>query len=689
MNFFKRLFSKAAITFAKNLSFAPVWLRYAFSSIASIDKLIEEGYKKNSAVSACSTTLQLTFPEPPLLVGYEEDGRFVPDYEHALNQLLRQPNIDMGMAEFLQFAITYNPIGGNAYIWKQRNSSGRVIGLYPFSDVQVVPVRGMDTNEGFVAYYEFYAGDGSRVFVSKNDIIHWKWMIDPNNPHKGIGAIALSAREVDRDNEATSYIFSLLKNNAVPPVVITLEPGDDPSQDELDAMGQKWTAKHGAGQPAFITNGMKVDQLGYDLNKLAGETLADVPETRIAANFHVPPSVAGLNVGVKRSDYGDTAARKAFTEQTLMALWRSFASEMYNGLKDDFALPKNYTLKFDVSNVGALQELKKDQRTSVNELWKSGLVTRAEGKRELGMKPLPGDDVYYVSLATEFVPADAGAVVRDAVGGKSTPHPQPLSLKGEGKKSGSVSQMLLRIRTTVAKRMTTAVDVYFSQLADRVVERAGKAAVSDQLSAKADLPNARDLVNGDDRKTLETVIKRYYVEVIELSWDTWNVALGIEKAFDLTDPAVTRALKMAGEHVKEIEETVLDAVKVALTHANENGWSIDQLVRGDETQRGLREIIDETYKNQSRAIARSELGQAQNAAAAERYRSTGVEKVQILDGGAEDSAPACQIANGQIWTVALLDAHRLQHPNCSRCPAPYFGDEDAVTSWPYEFGDRG
>ncbi len=685
MNLLTNLFRKAAVSFAKTFSFAPMWMRYAFSTITT-DKLIEEGYKKNSAVSACATTLQLTFPEPPLLVGYEDEGRFVPDYKHGLNDLLRKPNPDMGMAEFLQFAITYNPIGGNAYIWKQRNSSGRVLALYPFSDVEITPVRGLNTSEGFVAYYEYNSGDGKPVPIAKEDIIHWKWMIDPKNPHRGIGAVALSAREVDRDNEATSYIFSLLKNNAVPPVVITLEPGDDPTQDELDVMGKKWVAKHGAGQPAFITNGMKVDQLGYDLNKLAGETLADVPETRIAAAFHVPPSVAGLNVGVKRSDYGDTAARKAFTEQTLMALWRSFASEMYNGLKDDFALPKNYTLQFDVSRVGALQELQKDLRTSVNELWKSGMFTRSEGKRMLGVKPLPGDDVYYVSLATEFVPADAGAVVRNngqkAEGGRQ-------EAEGGWQKAAAVAQVLLRIRDASAKRMTTAVDVYFSQLADRVVERAGKSAVSDQLLAKADLPSVGDLFDSGDGKKLGDLIKRFYIEVIQLSWETWNLALGVELAFDLTDPAVTRALQMAGEHVKEIQGTVLDAVKEALVYANENGWSIDQLVRGDGTQRGLREIIDETYKNQSRAIARSELGQAQNAAAAERFRSAGVTKVEILDGGAEDSAPACNLANGQIWTVDLLDAHRLQHPNCSRCPAPYFGDEDAVTSWPYEFGDRG
>lgn len=688
MNWFQRLFSKAASSLAKFM-FQPTWTRYAFTKY-STSKLISDGYKANAAVSACATTLQLTFPEPPLLAGIEEDGRFIPDYRHEIMRLLRKPNPDMGMAEFMQFVIAYAPISGNTYIWKQRSANGKVVALWPFSDLQITPIAGHSTSEGLVAYYEYDAGDGAKIAIAKEDVIHWKWMIDPQNPWKGIGAIELSAREVDRDTEATSYIFALLKNNAVPPVVITLEEGDDPTQDEKDVMALKWVQKHSSGQPAFITHGMKAEQMGYDLHKLAAETLADVPETRIAANFHVPPSVAGLNVGVKRSDYGDTAARKAYTEQTLMALWRSLASEMLNGLKDDYRVTDNFVLQFDVRNVGALQEQAKDKWLRITDAWNRSLLTRAEAKQELGMKPGKGDDVYFVSLASEFVPAGtavirtpAEPVIRDPSSVNSEqPQDETQDMPGgKQKKSVTGGRMLQRIRTDVAKRMESAVDVYFSQLSDRVTERVGK--------SKKTLPSAGDLITSDDRKKLEALIKRFFIEIIQLSWGTWNYSLGVELAFDLTDPAVTRALKLAGQHVQEIQSTLLEAMRAALTYGNENGWSIDQLVRGDEAQRGLRDIIDETYKNQARAIARSELGQAQNMASVERYRGAGLEKVEILDGGSDDSAPACQLANGQIWTVDLLEANLLQHPNCTRCPAPYFGDDEPVTSWPYPFGERG
>jgi HK97 family phage portal protein len=700
MNIIQKLFRKAAVKLASTFAFAPTWMRYAFTKFSPL-KLITEGYKQNSAVSACATTLQLTFPEPPLLGGYEDEGRFVADYKHPITKLLRNPNPDMGLAEFLQFAIAYAPIGGNCYIWKQRSETGKVVHLWPFSDLNFEPIVGHSVMEGFVSYYEFDSGDGKKVPVSKDDVIQWKWMVDPQNPHRGIGAIELSAREVDRDSEASAYIFALLKNNAVPPVVITLEEGDDPTQEELDALTNKWMQKHSHGQPAFISNGMKVEQMGYDLHKLAAETLADVPETRIAANFHVPPSVAGLNVGVKRSDYGDSAARKAFTEQTLMALWRSLASELLNGLKDDFNLSADFVIQFDIRNVGALQEQKKDQWERVTQAFNRSLLTRAEAKRELGMRAEKWDEVYFVSLASEFVPAGQAVVRGEVVKGQKSNvegwHEAPNSLVRKIKaseKARAVSSVLLRVRNDVAGRMKTSVDVYFSGLADRVVERV-KSLTPDPSpkgrgeNLKADLPSADELVNAEDKAQLVEKIKRFYVEVIQLSWDVWNVALGIEKAFDLNDPAVTRALKMAGKHVDEIVATVLDEVRKALEFGSENGWSIDDLVRGNENQRGLRDIIDETYKNQARAIARSEMGQAQNAAAVERYREMGLTKVEIADGGDEDSAPACELANGQIWSVDLVERYSLQHPNCSRCPVPYFGEDEAVTDWPYAFGVRG
>jgi len=665
------------------MRFAPKWKRWEFAKI-SFTKLVDEGYRINSAVSACVTTLAFSFPEPPLLAGHEQDGRFVPDYKHKMMELIRKPNPDMGEVELMQFAVTYASVGGNLYLWKQRRQNRSVMALWPFSDGQMTPIPGETTGEGFVKYYEYDAGDGQKLTIPKDDVIQWKWMPDPLNPSRGVGAIELCAREVDKDNEASSYIYSLLKNNAVPPVVITLEEDDDPTQDEVDAMGRKWVAKHAAGQPAFITNGMKVEKMGFDLNQLAAETLNAVPESRIAANFRIPPVVAGLSVGLKRSDYGDQAARRAFTELTLAALWRSLASELYNGLKDDFLVKPNFNLQFDLRKVRALQEEETKVWERVTLAFSRSVITRAEAKQYMGLVPVQGDEVYFVSLASEFVPVGQSvqrAEQPDAPKEPDVPEEADGQKAGGGRrKSADQARLLQRVRLDVARRMTQAVDVYFSQLADRVVERAGKGlSLTPSPSPagrgeKAALPSAGDLLNSEDRKKLETLVKRFYVEILELSWDTWNYVLGVEMAFDLTDPMVGRLLEMAGTNVKEIHATTLEEIRSALKYGNDNGWSIDQLVRGDENQPGLRSIVDETYKDRARVIARTELGDAQNAATVERYKEAGVKLVEILDNGSTDDDEECKIANGQIWTLKYFNANRLEHPNCTRAAAPYFGE---------------
>lgn len=671
MNFFQKLisplFAKAA---GYVMRFAPKWKTWSFPKI-SFSKLVNEGYKINSAVSACVTTLAFSFPEPPLLAGHDEDGRFVADYRHKIMELIKQPNPDMGEVELMQFAVTYASIGGNCYLWKQRRMNGTVMALWPFSDAQIRPVAGQTTADGLVAYYEYDAGDGQKIPLPKSDVIQWKWMPDPLNPERGVGAIELCAREVDRDNEAAVYIYSLLKNNGVPPIVITMAEGDDFDETKANRLRAQWVEKSRQG-PAFIEFGMKAEKMGFDLNQLAAETLNAVPESRIAANFRVPPVVAGLSIGLKRSDYGDQAARRAFTELTLAALWRSLASELYNGLKEDFSVKPNFTLQFDLRKVRALQEEETKIWERVTLAFNRSLLTRAQALQSLGIEPNDGDDVYFVSLASEFVPVGE-SVQRSVVSDQPVDQGgQGKNVKGVGAKAGSVAGVLRRIRVDVAGRMKQALAVYFSQLADRVVERAGKA-IGDQLSAK-ELPSAGELLNGEDRKALEKIVKRFYLEVLELSWNQWNVALGVEKAFDLTDPIVTRILAGAGTRVKAIQDETLSQIRDALKYGNENGWSIDQLVRGDETQRGLRSIVEETYKDRARVIARTELGEAQNSAAVSRYKEAGVQLVEILDNGSDDDDEECKIANGQIWTLNYFSEHALEHPNCTRAAAPVFDD---------------
>lgn len=693
MNVFERFFK--AINSKPSLSFIPAWMRTAWMDVA-FRNLVQDGYKDNSAVFACIRALSFSFPEPQLTV-YQmgDDGAQPVKTAHPLQQLIRRPNPDMGEAELMQFVITYCSIGGNIYLWKQRNRGGKTIALWPFHDGDMKPIPGHTTDEGVVGGYEFDPGDGNKIILPKQDVIHWKWMVDPKQPWRGMGAVEAAARDISSDSESTRYAYALLKNDAVPRVAVTLREGeDDLTEAKANRLRAQWKKKYGGesrGEIAFLQAGMTIQKLGLTMQELDLGEIKNIPESRICAAFGVPPVIAGLNVGLKRSDYGDGQARKSFTETTLAALWRSFSSEMTNGLAGEYG--DDLALIFDLSQVRALQENINELWTRINTAVSGGYITRAEARRSLGFTTGPEDEVYRESLTASW--EKPGAPDPTPAPAAATPAKQVKSFGSldEQKAASAVyGRSLQRIRKTVSKSMVGDLDTYFASLADRVVSRAGKALSQphpDPLNLTLDpspkmggkeegkeLPGIDDLLTPKDEADLIKTLKRWFVSVIEASWETMNLSLGITVAFDLNDPAVTKALAYAGEDVKNITVTTREALQAALKYGNDNGWSIQQLVRGDETQAGIRSIVEETYKNRAQTIARTELGNAQNTATSERYFQNGVVKVEILDNGNDDDDDACKIANGQIWTLAHFQNNRLEHPNCTRCAAPYFGDED-------------
>lgn len=717
-----RLWVARGMIKASNVSFMPEWLRYSVFH-PTFQALLSEGYKANSAIFACVTALAFGFSEPSLMVWAGEGKDLEPIRNHPVRRLMRRPNPDMGEAEFHATCVTYCSIGGNVYIWKQRNAAGKPIALWPFHDGQIFPVPGRNTQEGLVAYYSLDIGNGasgnpfnvpgydasvSGVAIPKQDIIHWKWMPDPAQPSRGIGAIAAAARDVDTDNEVGNYVFSLLKNDAMPRAIITLVEGEELTEARANILRTQWMQKHGGanrGVPAFLEAGMKAEKMSFDLQQLAFETLRAVPEARICATFRVPPIIAGLNIGLNRSTFSNYAeARQSFTEDTLVRLWRFFASEMESALSEDFG--SELILQHDLSMVRALQENEGAIWQRADAAINNGWITRAEARQMVGLPSLPTDDVYKEGFAFMWVPVgetrpellpDETPQDDEATSNNQGDNPKALppgNTKAKRRITRQEREFLQKavdaqrnIRLFTAGRMEAALDGYFKELADRVVARAMDAVKSSPVLVTANgHGEAKNLSRADWRRIvemihqqrdvadLEIIVKRFYLEILINSSGIFDLILGTQSQFDENDPLVTRLLKEASQRVKDISETTRQEINELLQFGNDNGWSIDQLVRGDNAtgKRGLRDLVVETYKGRAKTIARTELGAAQNLAAHGRYIAAGVKQVLVFDNGLTDDDEPCKEANGAIWTIEQMQANPLEHPNCTRAFGPLF-----------------
>ena len=648
---------------SSGFTIVPRWAVRSFLEPAWTN-LVKDGYQRNAVYFACIEALAFSFPEPPLLVWEDESDNAAPVPNHPLRKLLMKPNADMGEAELHAVIITWMAIGGNAYLHKGRNSRGQVVELRPYHDGQMTPIASSEPDaESWIDHYELANGTDAPIQIPREDIVHIKWpALDPKQPWKAQPPVLAAAREVDSDNEASRYVTTLLKNDAVPRTIVRQSVQRFMDDNEVRRAKEQFRQNYGGdnlGGVLILEAGAEIERLSLNMEELNFSALHDIPEQRICAVMKVPPVVAGL--GDDPTYANSEQAWLRFTLATLVPLWRAVSSEVQADLAPEFG--NGVAVRHNLAKVQALQENEDAKWGRVDKAFTSGYLGFYESRAMLGLGDPRPDELFRVQLSASLEPANSVLNPSSVPVITVQPVPPKQLLGPAGTKArlspANLVRQLQKVRAASTKRMEPEVDQFFAGLADRVVRRATK--------AKASLPGVDDLLKDSDWLSLEKTYKRYYVEILESSWPYWNDALGVEIAFELSDPAVVKVLKSAGDRVAMIKESTRAELQDLLSHAANEGWTIDMLVEGDGDTPGLQALIEETYQGRARAIARTELGTAQQVVAVDRYDQTGLKGVVVFDGGGDDSDDECNALNGTTQTLAWARANPLGHTNCVRC----------------------
>ncbi len=451
--------------------FVPEWQRVQYMT-PTFRALCIEGVRANGIVFNCISAHVFAYPEARLQVYKKGNSGLEPLPNHPLQLLLDNPNPQMGQAELLQHIALYKVIGGNTYLYKVRSNARKVVELLPLNDSQIVPVAGATLP---ISHYLWInETTGKEESIPADDIVHLKWMPDPLAPWRGLAPLVAVAREVDTDNAARKYLFTLLRNDAIPRLVVTMPPGSHPlDADSLRRLKVDWQEKYGGdnrGLPFIAGGGMDVKTLSLNLQELAFEALSKVPEARIAGSFRVPPVMAFLNVGLEQMTYNNMEGMdRFFTQRTMVPLWRMDADEIGSDLLKEFGGSSDLIVKFDTSEVASLQENVKELRTWANDALRSGGITRAQYQAYLGLPPDPNGNVYLMPMTTIETPA--GIV---SPSGKMLLPPRDETKAKTDRRSAMIAliETQRQNRANVAGRMEPALDNYFGGLADRIIHRA-------------------------------------------------------------------------------------------------------------------------------------------------------------------------------------------------------------------------
>lgn len=369
----------------------------------------------NSAVVACLNVLATSYAEPQLKVYKKESDGPNEVMAHPVEQLLARPNPFTSGSLLSHYIVTAINASGDAYLLKVRNSSGRVIQLIPMMPDRVTPRGNEDT---LITHYEYYGTSktmGEFVVLKKDDIVHIRQGIDPNNHRRGFAPLKSVLRELIGDEAAGQYATALLHNMAVPGVI--LSPKDDtaggPSREEAEGIAKMYKSKFGGanrGAPMVLTGAMDVKTVSFSPDQMDLKELRRLPEERVSAVLGVPAILAGLGAGLDAATYNNTKElREFFTEQKLIPLWKTVANELtHQLLLSDFTNDVSNYCAYDLNEVRALAADKNDTFKRVNMGVAGGWVTIAEARKSAHLETDETHDVYLRPLNMVAVPIEQG-----------------------------------------------------------------------------------------------------------------------------------------------------------------------------------------------------------------------------------------------------------------------------------------
>lgn len=646
--------------------------------------------------------IQRSIVEAPL-VEVDEEGAPSPG---ELQELLDRPN-DFYSTEALLAATVFSlATSGNAYWLPTTDGNGRIVELWYVPHFAVKP-RWPDEGDEFISRYEYTAG-GNTIKLDPDEVIHFRDGIDPQNMRLGLSPIRGLLREIWTDNEASMFTAALLKNGGVPGLMLSPDTKDgsitpEEAQQAEDRIDAKLT-RTGRGRMIVMGGATKLEQFGYSPQQLDLSPLRNVSEERVCAALGVQPDVVGFGTGLQQTRIGAVATentRRSWTSGVI-PLQRIIAGEIGRNLAEDLGA---VGAAFDNSQVESLRENEDGRSRRIVEQWRSGLITRATAKTELGYEPDQGDEVYHLSIGSVLMPAGSNPTAMNGNGQddseEARTHIEAL-LKGQHQ---AVEERLAESAPTVkppaqierfAKRMdrlrVRATEIFAEQVAPvfsalgREVERLYVETVASlgleqraasegetKQTAEEEIVARTIIQEINFEKTREELAEAYaagYSAIMGEVVGTLSTTLGIEIL--LPDPVQLEILREGGTRAGliDLEKQTREAIFEALETGREQGLA------GDNLARFIREKVEAgpwpDAATRAKVIARTEGAFAANTSVIRAARSMeGVEMMMIHDNRSGFGDDICTALDGKVVTIAEAEAlMAAEHPQGTRSASP-------------------
>lgn len=370
-----------------------------------------DGYALNSAVYACIQAIQRTYTEAPVAAWRMVEQEAEPVIPFAAVELMKRPNPHMTGNLLWAYTQYCKAVYGNAYWRKVRGNGGAVVELWPLSPSVCWPIRRKGSSKFIDAYvYQFGSGERGKEEIDPADIVHFRWGLDDRDHKYGLSPLRLLVREADTDIQTTAFSDRLVRNNAVPGLVVTIPPeAGDIGEANAEKMKRNISAAFGGdnqGSTAILGGGATAAQFGFNPQQLDLTSLHRVPEERISAVLGVPAIIAGLGAGLDRATYANfKEARELFIESTIIPAYADDDAVLNEQLLPDFTNDPAVYLAHDITDMRALQP-DEDARYARLTLAVGGpWMAPNEARTEVGWDAIPDPAMDEIGGSRQAAPA--------------------------------------------------------------------------------------------------------------------------------------------------------------------------------------------------------------------------------------------------------------------------------------------
>ena len=340
-------------------------------------------YGTSTAVHAAIRVLGEAVSRPRLEVwdlGAGDDGAKRVGPHHRLQRLLDRPSASWDTGALMREIEGSLALWGSAYV-ALKHDDGLVSEMLPLhaGSVRVV-VKGGREVAGFVH------DDGEIREAFLPDEVLWFRRYNPNSWYGGYSSLVPARIGVEMGDEALRYNRRFYLNSAMPSdVVITDESG---SEAEVDRILEEWESRVYepwlAHRPIVLYGGVDIKRLGSSQSDMEFIAALEWSVEEVSRSYGVPK--------VFLSEYDDaTLSNIAAMEQFL---WRNTIIPELRFLEDGLnrgliggyeTAGENLEIRFDLSDIEAVQESQSEKAERLGSLVESGIMTVEEARAELGL----------------------------------------------------------------------------------------------------------------------------------------------------------------------------------------------------------------------------------------------------------------------------------------------------------------